>query len=81
MSILLNIARPRRRAALMTALFLATAGATTPTALAQGSSPNQQDNALLLSVGESRVINLQDNLSDVVIADPNVLDVHVRSQR
>ncbi|MBO9576848.1 MAG: type II and III secretion system protein family protein [Sphingobium sp.] len=81
MSILRNIAGPRRRAALMTALFLATTGATAPTALAQGPSANQQDNALLLSVGESRVVNLTDNLSDVVIADPNVLDVHVRSQR
>ncbi|MBO9576656.1 MAG: type II and III secretion system protein family protein [Sphingobium sp.] len=81
MSILLNIARPCRRAALMTALFLATSGATAPTALAQGPSSNQQDNALLLSVSESRVVNLSDNLSDVVIADPSVLDVHVRSQR
>jgi pilus assembly protein CpaC len=80
MNILLDIARPRRRAAMLTALLLATAGATTSTAIAQ--APAQQDNgALLLSVGESRVINLSDNLSDVVIADPNVLDVHVRSQR
>lgn len=80
MNILLDIARPRRRAALLTALLLATAGATTSTAIAQ--APAQQDNgALLLSVGESRVVNLSDNLSDVVIADPAVLDVHVRSQR
>jgi len=80
MKILLDIARPRRRAAMMTALLLATAGATTSTAIAQ--APAQQDNgALLLSVGESRVVNLSDNLSDVVIADPNILDVHVRSQR
>jgi pilus assembly protein CpaC len=80
MSILLNIARPRRQAALMTALLLATTGAATSTAIAQ--APSQQDNgALLLSVGESRVVNLSDNLSDVVIADPAVLDVHVRSQR
>jgi pilus assembly protein CpaC len=42
----------------------------------------QQDNgALLLAVGESRVINLPSNLSDVLIANPAVLDVHVRSQR
>jgi pilus assembly protein CpaC len=80
MSILLDIARPRRRAAMVTALLLATAGATTSTAVAQ--APAQQDNgALLLSVGESRVVNLSDNLSDVVIADPAILDVHVRSQR
>ncbi len=80
MNILLDIARRRRRAAMLTALLLATAGATTSTAVAQ--APAQQDNgALLLSVGESRVVNLPDNLSDVVIADPAVLDVHVRSQR
>jgi len=41
----------------------------------------QENGALLLAVGESRVVNLPDNLSDVVIADPNVVDVHVRSQR
>ncbi len=80
MSHLLSTARPRGRAALLTVLFLATAGASTPSAIAQGAA--QQDNgALLLSVGESRVLNLSDNLSDVVIANPNVLDVHVRSQR
>ncbi len=49
-------------------------------ALAAG--PNQQENsALLLAIGESRVINLPENLSDVVIANPAVADVHVRSQR
>lgn len=80
MDLLINIARPRRRTALLTALLLATGGATAPVALAAG--PAQQENgALLLSVGESRVINLSANLSDVVIADPKVLDVHVRSQR
>jgi pilus assembly protein CpaC len=41
----------------------------------------QQNGALLLAVGESRVVNLPANLSDVVIANPSVLDVHVRSQR
>lgn len=49
-------------------------------ALAAG--PAQQENgALLLAIGESRVINLPENLSDVVIANPAVADVHVRSQR
>jgi pilus assembly protein CpaC len=82
MSLLLNTARPRGRAALATALLLATAGATAPSAIAQAAGTAQQDNgALLLSVGESRVINLSENLSDVVIANPAVLDVHVRSQR
>ncbi len=41
----------------------------------------QQNGALLLGVGEGRVINLPAAMSDVVIANPAVLDVHVRSQR
>ncbi len=51
-----------------------------PPLLAAGAA-QQENGALLLAIGESRVINLADNLSDVVIADPAVLDVHVRSQR
>ncbi|HEX7783593.1 MAG TPA: type II and III secretion system protein family protein [Sphingobium sp.] len=39
------------------------------------------DSALVLSVGDSRVINLSANMSDVVVADPAVADVHVRSQK
>jgi len=79
---LIKTFRPHRRAALLTALLLATAGAAVPTASAEAQAQAQQQNgALLLSVGESRVVNLSDNLSDVVIADPTVLDVHVRSQR
>jgi pilus assembly protein CpaC len=35
--------------------------------------------AVLLSVGESRVVNLAGKASDVVIANPNVADVYVRS--
>ena len=33
-----------------------------------------------MSVGESRVVNLPANMSDVIIADPSVADVHIRSQ-
>jgi len=50
-------------------------------ALAATGPAQQENGALLLAVGESRVVNLPENLSDVVIADPNVVDVHVRSQR
>jgi pilus assembly protein CpaC len=65
---------------LAAALALAASTALPARLLAAG--PAEQENgALLLAVGESRVVNLPDNLSDVVIADPNVLDVHVRSQR
>jgi len=74
--------RPARIAtgALAAALALAASATVAPTGLnAQASS--QADGALLLAVGESRVVNLPANLTDVVIANPNVLDVHVRSQR
>lgn len=39
-----------------------------------------QDSAILMSVGGSKVINLGAPMSDVVIANPEVMDVHVRSQ-
>ena len=41
----------------------------------------QQNGALLMAVGESRVVNLTANMTDVVIANPAVVDVVVRSQR
>ncbi|MBN8829253.1 MAG: type II and III secretion system protein family protein [Sphingomonadales bacterium] len=66
--------------ALAAALALA-ASAALPVRLLAAGPAEQENGALLLAVGESRVVNLPDNLSDVVIADPNVLDVHVRSQR
>src|SRR5699024_5678464 len=37
------------------------------------------DNALELAVGGSRVINLPSKMSDVIVANPAVADVHVRS--
>jgi pilus assembly protein CpaC len=37
--------------------------------------------ALVISVGGSRVVNLSAPMSDVVIGNPEVLDVHVRSER
>lgn len=41
----------------------------------------RDDGVLLLSLGQSKVINLPVPMSDVVIADPNVVDVHVRTTR
>lgn len=38
-----------------------------------------RDQVMILSVGESRAINLAAKMTDVVIANPNVIDVHVRS--
>lgn len=43
-------------------------------------APAQEGNVILMSVGASRVVNLPGQMSDVVIADPSVADVYVRSQ-
>ena len=52
-----------------------------PASPASAQAVASQDNALLLSVGGSRVVNLPTKMTDVVIANPNVVDVHVRSER
>ena len=62
------------------AIGLAVACAAAPTSALNAATSSMQDNAILLSVGGSRVINLPAKMSDVVIADPEVVDVHVRSQ-
>src|SRR3546814_353035 len=62
------------------ALGLALTAAAMPTAALNAAPSSMQDNAILLSVGGSRVVNLPASMSDVVIADPDVVDVHVRSQ-
>ncbi|MEJ7933460.1 type II and III secretion system protein family protein [Sphingobium sp. AN558] len=62
------------------ALGLAVALAATPTTALNAAPSSGQDNAILMSVGGSRVINLTAKMSDVVIANPDVVDVHVRSQ-
>lgn len=67
--------------ALAAALAIAGSAAVAPLPLLAAGPAQQENGALLLAVGESRVINLPENLTDVVIANPAVLDVHVRSQR
>ncbi len=62
------------------ALGLAAAMAATPTTALNAAPSSMQDNAILMSVGGSKVINLGAKMSDVVIGDPNVVDVHVRAQ-
>ncbi len=62
------------------AIGLALAFAAAPTSAVNAAISSAQDNAILLSVGGSRVVNLPAKMSDVVIADPEVVDVHVRSQ-
>ncbi|WP_176590179.1 type II and III secretion system protein family protein [Sphingobium sp. EM0848] len=62
------------------ALGLAIAAAAVPTAALNAAPVSMQDNAILMSVGSSKVINLPAKMSDVVIGNPDVVDVHVRSQ-
>jgi len=74
--------RIKRLAACASAATMALSATTIPagTATAASASSNTTDNTIVLSVGESRVINLKARMSDVVVANPQVVDVHVRSQ-
>lgn len=53
-----------------------------PTGIASAAtaSSTTEGKVIMLSVGESRVVNLPAKMTDVIIAEPNVADVHVRSQ-
>lgn len=64
------------------ALTLASGTALAPvtTAVAASSANPAEGNLILMSIGASRVINLQGQMTDVIVADPSVADVHVRSQ-
>jgi pilus assembly protein CpaC len=63
-------------------LLLAGTGAPALAASDNSAAAAKTDNGvLLMSVGASRVVNLPANMSDVIIANPDVVDVHVRSQR
>lgn len=72
--------RASRLAAPAIALTLAVATIAAPTAALNAAPSSAQDNAILMSVGGSRVVNLGAKMSDVVIGDPAIVDVHVRSQ-
>ncbi|MGA1805631.1 type II and III secretion system protein family protein [Sphingobium sp. WW5] len=61
------------------ALGLALAMVAAPTTALNAAPAADQDNAILMSVGGSKVVNLPAKMSDVVIANPDVVDVHVRS--
>ena len=79
----------RTRSSLRTAggiasvLLLASASLIAPVGIA-GAAPEAAKQAdsgvILMSVGASRVINLPGSMTDVVVANPGVADVHVRSQ-
>ncbi|WP_310221951.1 type II and III secretion system protein family protein [Sphingobium xenophagum] len=62
------------------AIGLAIAATAIPNSAVNAAPASTQDNAILMSVGGSRVVNLGAKMSDVVIGDPDVVDVHVRSQ-
>ncbi|MDO7834620.1 type II and III secretion system protein family protein [Sphingobium sp. HBC34] len=72
--------RTPRIAAPAIALGLAVAAIAAPATAVNAAPSSTQDNAILMSVGGSRVVNLGAKMSDVVIGDPDVVDVHVRSQ-
>ena len=72
--------RAMRAAAPAIALGLAAATLATPVTALNAAPSARQDSAILMSVGGSRVVNLPARMSDVVIANPEVVDVHVRSQ-
>lgn len=62
------------------AIGLAIAATAISNSAVNAAPASTQDNAILMSVGGSRVVNLGAKMSDVVIGDPDVVDVHVRSQ-
>ncbi|AUW60446.1 secretion system protein [Sphingobium sp. SCG-1] len=70
----------RKSAASALALGLAlSAGMAPTTALNAASAGSSTDGAMTLSVGASRVINLSSKISDVIVVNPAVADVYVRS--
>ena len=62
------------------ALSIAAVTSMAPMTAADAAPSSTSDGALVLSVGGSKLINLPAPMSDVVIADPDVVDVHVRSK-
>ncbi len=62
------------------AVGIAVAALVAPATALNAAPAAEQDSAILMSVGGSKVINLSAPMSDVVIANPDVMDVHVRSQ-
>lgn len=72
--------RMHKIAAPAIAVGLALATAVVPGTALNAAPSSAQDNAILMSVGGSRVVNLSGKMSDVVIGNPEVVDVHVRSQ-
>ncbi|BBD96843.1 secretion system protein [Sphingobium amiense] len=72
--------RSTRLAAPAVALGLAVAAIAAPTSALNAAPAAEQDNAILMSAGGSRVVNLSAPMSDVVIGNPEVADAYVRSQ-
>ncbi|HEX7873507.1 MAG TPA: type II and III secretion system protein family protein [Sphingobium sp.] len=74
-----------RRACLAASTALALVAAPASIHAAPNASTNapalREDGVQSMSVGQSKVIDLPAVMSDVIIADPNVVDVHVRSSR
>jgi pilus assembly protein CpaC len=73
----------RGRPAARMAMAVALCALAVPAGFALADAPEGRaaNDALTLSVGDGRVINLPGPMSDVVVADPRIADVHVRSLR
>lgn len=71
----------RKSAASMLAIGVAAGASLIPGAAlnAAPSSSTSADGGVILSIGGSRVVNLPGKMSDVVVANPSVADVFVRS--
>lgn len=80
---MLNVRNRARNALLIASTALVATAMPGPATSAPGGGAAQSAPAkggvVVLSVGESKVINLSAPMSDVIIADPNTVDVHVRS--
>lgn len=75
--------RTDRHRRTMRALLLGLAVVATPLSAAPGAdpAPSQTDGGVIaLSIGDSRIVNLSAPMTDIIVADPNVADVHPRSR-
>jgi len=68
-------------AAALCALATVSGAAVLPMApVAAATAGTSENGVILMSVGASRVVNLPARMTDVIVANPDVADVHVRSQ-
>lgn len=71
------------RASMAASIALILTAAPTAGVIAAGGSQTvaRDDGIVMLSLGQSKIINLTAAMSDVIVANPDVMDVHVRSKQ